>query len=164
MASVWVDVNDPSLSVNGRVFGTNDGIDADYSRWLVFVNDELVSNEPMELGTFSHQWPIGAFMEPGSTTLTVAVRAWFTWDSDGSASHTALEVSHIDVSGGYAIQWDEDPSCEGVGDQFLTEDNGGLILPFLSRCSDDRAAVDDLAVSFTNTCLLYTSPSPRDRG
>lgn len=151
LASVWVDVNDPSLSLNGRVFGTNDGIDADYSRWLVFVNDELVSNEPMELGAFSHQWPIGSYMEPGSTTLTVTVRAWFTWDSDGSASHTALEVSHIDVSGGYAIQWDEDPSCEGVGDQFLTEDNGGLILPFLSRCSDDRAAVDDLAVSFTNT-------------
>ena len=68
LESVWVDVNDPSLSVNGRVFGTNDGIDADYSRWLVFVNEEVVSNEPMTLGTFSHEWPIGA-PATGSTIL-----------------------------------------------------------------------------------------------
>ena len=151
LSSVWVDVNDPSLSMTGRVFGTNNGIDAEYSRWLVFVNDELVSNEPMDLGEFIHEWPIGAYMAPGSTSITVSIRAWFTWDSDGSASHTAFEVSRMDVSGGYAIQWDEDPSCEGVGDQFLSEDNGGLILPFLSRCSDDRGTVDDLQVSFTNT-------------
>ena len=71
LSSVWVDVNDPSLSVVGRVFGSNDGIDADYSRWLVFVNDELVSNEPMTLGTFTHEWPIGAYLQPGSTSLTV---------------------------------------------------------------------------------------------
>ena len=151
LSSVWVDVNDPSLSVVGRVFGSNDGIDADYSRWLVFVNDELVSNEPMTLGTFTHEWPIGGYLQPGSTSLTVSVRAWFTWDSDGAASHTALELTQVDISGGYAIQYDEDPTCEGVGDQFLSEDNGGIILPFLSRCSDDRTTNEDLQVSFTNT-------------
>ena len=151
LSSVWVDVNDPSLSVAGRVFGSENGIDADYSRWLVFVNDELVSNEPMALGTFTHEWPIGGYLLPGSTSLTVSIRAWFTWDSDGTASHTALELTQIDVSGGYAIQWDEDPTCEGVGDQSLSEDNGGIILPFLSRCSDDRATNEDLQVSFTNT-------------
>ena len=151
LSSVWVDVNDPSLSVVGRVFGTNEGIDADYSRWLVFVNDELVSNEPMALGTFSHEWPIGGYLQPGSTSLTVSIRAWFTWDSDGAESHTALELTQVDVSGGYAIQYDEDPSCEGVGHQFLSEDNGGIILPFLSRCSDDRATNEDLSVSFTNS-------------
>jgi hypothetical protein len=151
LSSVWVDVNDPSLSVAGRVFGSNAGIDADYSRWLVFVNDELVSNEPMALGTFTHEWPIGGYLQPGSTSLTVSIRAWFTWDSDGAASHTALELTQVDVSGGYAIQYDEDPSCEGVGDQVLSEDNGGIILPFLSRCSDDRATNEDLSVTFTNT-------------
>ncbi len=151
LSSVWVDVNDPSLSVAGRVFGSNEGIDADYSRWLVFVNDELVSNQPMALGTFTHEWPIGGYLQPGSTSLTVSIRAWFTWDSDGAASHTALELTQVDVSGGYAIQYDEDPSCEGVGDQFLSEDNGGIILPFLSRCSDDRATNEDLNVAFTNT-------------
>jgi hypothetical protein len=151
LAAVWVDVNDPSLSLSGRVFGTNNGIDAEYSRWLVFVNDELVSNEPMALGTFTHEWPIGAYMQPGATSFTVSVRAWFTWDSDGSQSHTALEFTDIAVSGGYSIQWDEDPICQSIGDQVLTEDNGGTILPFLSRCSDDRAVNEDLQVAFTNS-------------
>ena len=148
---IWVDVNDPSLSLSGRVFGTNDGIDANYSRWLVFVNDELVSNEALSLGTFTHDWPIGAYMTPGSTSLTVEVRTWFTWDSDGTASTSALEFTSFSVTGGYDIEWDEDPLCETVGDQHLTEDNGGIILPLLRRCSDDRTANEDLVVQFSNS-------------
>ena len=151
VSSAWVDVNDPSLRLDGRVFGTNDGIDDEYSRWLVFVNDELVSNEPMTLGTFTHEWPIGGYLQPGSSSFTVAVRAWFTWDSDGTASHSALEFTRAAVSGGYAIQWDEDPVCEPIGDQTLSEDNGGIILPLLNRCTDDRATSEDLQVQFTNS-------------
>ena len=153
LSQVWVDVNDPSLRLDGRVFGTNDGIDGEYSRWLVFVNDELVSNEPMTLGTFTHEWPVGAHLRPGASSLTVAVRAWFTWDSDGAASHTALEFTNLVVSGGYDIEWDEDPVCEAIGDQRLSEDNGGIILPLLRRCVDDRATSEDLQVQFTNTNL-----------
>ncbi len=149
--SIWADVNDPSLTISGRVFGTNDGIDPTYSRWLIFVNDELVSNEPMSLGTFTHSWPIGQFMVPDATSYTVSVKAWFTWDSLGNASHTALELSSLSVNGGYAIEWDEDPVCDGLGDQELTEDGGGLILPLLLRCSDDRTSNENLAVEFTNS-------------
>ena len=151
LASVWVDVNDPSLTLTGRVFGTNDGIDPEYSRWLVFIDDVLVSNEPMAIGSFAHEWPVGAYMQPGSTSFTISVRAWFTWDSDGSPSHTALEFSDMAVSGGFDVEWDEDPVCEYVGDQHLLEDNGGLILPFLSRCTDDRATHDELQVTFSNS-------------
>ena len=148
---VWIDVNDPSLSLSGRVFGTNDGIDSNYSRWLVFVNDEVVSNEALSLGSFSHEWPIGAYMRPGTTSLTVEVKAWFTWDSDGSASTTALEFNSFLVTGGYDVEWDEDPMCETLGDQYLTEDNGGIILPFMRRCTDDRTANENLVVQFTNS-------------
>jgi len=151
VSSAWVDVNDPSLHVDGRVFGSNDGIDDNYSRWLVFVNDQVVSNEPMSLGAFTHEWPIGAFLRPGTSSYTVELRAWFTWDSDGTASHTALEFSNLDVTGGYAIEWDEDPVCEAIGDQQLSEDNGGIILPLIRRCTDDRATNEDLQVQFTNT-------------
>ncbi len=151
VSSAWVDVNDPTLSLSGRVFGTNDGIDPEYSRWLVFVNDQLVSNEAMNLGSFTHQWPIGEFLEPGTDSYNVLIKAWFTWDSDGNESHTALELHTIAVSGGYAIQWDEDPVCESVGDQVLTEDNGGLILPLIRRCTDDRTANNDLTVTFSNS-------------
>ena len=149
--SVWTDVNDPSLTISGRVYGTNDGIDPTYSRWLIFVNDELVSNEPMSLGTFAHSWPIGQFMVPGSTSYTVSVKAWFTWDSLGNASHTALEISSLSVNGGYAIEWDEDPVCQAIGDQELFEDGGGVILPLLLRCSDDRTSNENLMVEFTNS-------------
>ena len=149
--NLWVDINDPSLSMSGRVFGTNDGIDPAYSRWLLFVNDELVSNEPMTSGSFSHEWPVGGFRTPGDTSLSVELRAWFTWDSEGNESHTALEVNSMSVSGGYAIQWDENPVCQEIGSQTLVEDGGGVILPFLIRCSDDRTANEDLTVQFTNT-------------
>lgn len=151
LGSVWVDVNDPSLSLTGRVFGSNDGIDPAYSRWLVFVNDEVVSNEAMTVGTFTHEWPIGAYLQPGSDRVTVAIKAWFTWDSDGTESTTALEINSFSLSGGYAIAWDEDPVCDRVGDQHLSEDNGGIILPLLRRCTDDRATSDDLVVQFTNS-------------
>ncbi len=151
VGSLWVDINDPSLSMSGRVFGTNDGIDPVYSRWLIFVNDELVSNEPMTLGSFSHQWPIGEFMTPGDRSISVELRAWFTWDSEGNESNTALEVNSMSLSGGYAIQWDENPVCQEIGSQTLVEDGGGIILPLLIRCSDDRTANEDLIVQFTNT-------------
>ena len=149
--NLWVDINDPSLSMTGRVFGSNDGIDPVYSRWLLFVNDELVSNEPMTLGSFSHEWPIGGFMTPGDTEISVELKAWFTWDSDGNESSSALEVSSMSITGGYAIQWDEDPVCQQIGSQSLVEDGGGIILPLLNRCSDDRTAIEDLTVQFTNT-------------
>lgn len=148
---VWVDVNDPSLRLSGRIFGNNDGIDANYSRWLLFVNGEVVSNEAMEVGSFVHEWPIGAYLNSESDSLEVSVRAWFTWDSSGEESTTALEFSTITVSGGFGIEWNEDPVCEPLGDQTLMEDNGGLILPLLLRCEDDRTSNEMLQVQFTNT-------------
>ena len=151
VGGVAMDVNDPTLSLTGRVFGNNDGLNASLSRWLVFVNDELVSNQPMSLGSFTHAWPIGEHLEPGATSVEVLVKAWFTWDSDGSASESALEITSIGVSGGFDIEWDEDPVCQNPGDQRLVEDGGGLILPLLRRCTDDRTAPEDLNVTFTNT-------------
>ena len=38
-----------------------------------------------------------------------------------------------------------------IGSHDLQEDAGGLILPLLSRCSDDRTPVNNLAVTFQNT-------------
>jgi hypothetical protein len=90
-------------------------------------------------------------MIPEATSYTVSVKAWFTWDSLGNASHTALELSSLSVNGGFAIEWDEDPVCEGIGDQELTEDGGGMILPLLLRCTDDRTSNENLVVEFTNS-------------
>ncbi|MCP2504525.1 MAG: hypothetical protein NLN65_04460 [Candidatus Poseidoniaceae archaeon] len=152
IATFTVDVNDPTLSLQGRIFGDVDGLDSVYSRWLLFVNDELVTNQPVALSpALALSFPIGKHMSAGDTSVKVELKTWFTWDSLGNASTTALEVTSMTVTGGYDVDWDEDPMCLPVGDQFLTEDGGGRILPFLYRCTDDRTAYENLQVSFSNS-------------
>lgn len=152
ISELTVDVNDPTLTLNGRIFGDLDGLDPTYSRWLLFVNDELVTNQPIELSTsLSLSFPIGAHLHDPAAPLEIQLKAWFTWDSQGTASTTAFEVSSIAITGGYSVAWDEDPTCMEVGDQSLIEDGGGRILPFLHRCIDDRTLNENLVVSFTNT-------------
>ena len=149
---VTVDINDPTLILSGRIFGDLDGLDSNYSRWLLFVNDELVTNQPVQLNpSLSLSFPIGAYIHDPTSSLKVELKTWFTWDSLGQASTTAFEVNNIDITGGYSIAWDENPTCVAVGDQSLIEDGGGRILPFLHRCSDDRSQNENLVVSFTNT-------------
>ena len=151
ITSVRVDVNDPTLSIAGRIYGDGSGIDGNYSRWTLSVGGSTVANLPVSVGQFNHQIPIGAYMNPGQTELSIMVKTWFTWDSDGSASTTALEVNSIDVSGGFDIFYDEDPICQLVGDQQLSEDGGGIFVPLLTRCTDDRTDPTLLDVEFENS-------------
>ena len=151
VTSVRVDVNDPTLSIAGRIYGDGSGIDGNYSRWTLSVGGTTVANLPVSVGLFNHEIPIGAYMSPGQTELSIMVKTWFTWDSDGSASTTALEVNSIDVSGGYDIFYDEDPVCQLVGDQQLSEDGGGIFVPLLTRCTDDRTDPTLLNVEFENS-------------
>jgi hypothetical protein len=151
ITSVRVDVNDPTLSLAGRIYGDGSGIDGNYSRWTISVGGATVANLPVSVGEFNHQIPIGAYMNPGQTELSIMVKSWFTWDSDGSASTTALEVNSIEVSGGYDIFYDEDPVCQLVGDQQLSEDGGGIFVPLLTRCTDDRTDPNLLNVEIENS-------------
>lgn len=151
ITSVRVDINDPTLSVAGRIYGDGSGINGNLSRWTISVDGDTVANLPVSVGEFSHQIPIGAYMTPGQTELNIMIKSWFTWDSDGSASTTALEVNSIDVSGGYDIFYDEDPVCQLVGDQQLSEDGGGIFVPLLTRCTDDRTEPTQLNVQFENS-------------
>ena len=151
ITSVRVDINDPTLSLAGRIYGDGSGIDGNYSRWTISVGGATVANLPVSVGEFNHQIPIGAYMSPGQTELSIMVKTWFTWDSDGSASTTALEVNSIDVSGGYDIFYDEDPVCQLVGDQQLSEDGGGIFVPLLTRCTDDRTDPTLLNVEIENS-------------
>ena len=151
IVSVQVDINDPTLSIDGRIYGDASGINATLSRWTITVNDVTVANLPVQIGSFSHQIPIGHTLLGEDTDIEVSIKTWFTWDSDGSASTTALEINSIDIDGGYEIFYDEDPICQLVGDQYLTEDGGGLFVPLLTRCTDDRGLPEDLVVSFVNS-------------
>ncbi len=151
ITSVRVDINDPTLSIAGRIYGDGSGINGNLSRWTISLDGNAVANLPVSVGEFNHQIPIGAYMTPGSTELSIMIKSWFTWDSDGSASTTALEVNSIDVSGGYDIFYDEDPVCQLVGDQQLSEDGGGIFVPLLTRCTDDRTEPTQLDVQFENS-------------
>ena len=149
---VWVDVNDPSLSLTGRMIGNADGLDQNYSRFIVAIEDRAIISETISGSqTLSYSIPIGKYLNPESASFELSIAGWFIWNSQGDASSMILEVSNVDISGGYTIQYDEDPICSISGNQQLDEDGGGLVLPLLTRCTDDRTSPSDLSVSFQNS-------------
>lgn len=149
---VWVDVNDPSLSLTGRMIGNADGLDQNYSRFIVAIEDRAIISETISGSqTLSYSIPIGKYLNPESTSFELSIAGWFIWNSQGDASSMILEVSNVDISGGYTIQYDEDPVCSISGNQQLDEDGGGLVLPLLTRCTDDRTSPSDLSVTFQNS-------------
>ena len=149
---VWVDVNDPSLSLSGRMIGNADSLDQNYSRFIVAIEDRAIISETISGSqTLSYSIPIGKYLNPESASFELSIAGWFIWNSQGDASSMILEVSNIDISGGYTIQYDEDPICSISGNQQLDEDGGGLVLPLLTRCTDDRTSPSDLSVTFQNS-------------
>jgi hypothetical protein len=149
ISGITADYNDPSISLDGRVFGSLNGLSTVNSKWKVYVNNQEVSSQSIaQLGNFNLDLPIGQFIEVGDESIEVIVRAWFNWDSNGTSSTTALEISSLSMSGGFDLEWDEDPICGLIGTHTFTEDGGGILIPFLNGCSDDRTSSDDLEVTF----------------
>ena len=150
ISSINLDYNDPTLVIDGRVFGSLDGLATDYSRWKVFVNGEEASYQLInQLTTFSVNVSIGQFLDSGINDLTIKLQAWFNWDSSGNQSTTLLEITSMAVSGGFVVEWDEDPVCQNIGTQYFVEDGLGILIPFLDRCVDDRTNSENLSVSFS---------------
>ncbi|MDP6863975.1 MAG: CARDB domain-containing protein [Candidatus Poseidoniaceae archaeon] len=152
LVRAWVDINDPTIRIQGDVQGDVDAMTANITRWTLVVNGETVTNQPLaETGSFDLQIPIGAQLDPSATSLDIAIKAWFSWDSSGIPASVGLTVDSVEVSGAYSIEYDENPQCDLIGNQYLSEDGGGLILPLLTRCSDDRTSTEDLNVVFQNS-------------
>ena len=152
LVRAWVDINDPTIRIQGDVQGDVDAMTANITRWTLVVNGVTVTNQPLaEIGTFDLQIPIGAQLDPSATSLDIAIKAWFSWDSSGIPASVGLTVDSVEVSGAYSIEYDENPQCDLIGNQYLSEDGGGLILPLLTRCSDDRTSTEDLNVVFQNS-------------
>ena len=64
-------------------------------------------------------------------------------------STTLLEITSMAVSGGFEVEWDEDPICQTIGPRYFVEDGLGILIPFLDRCVDDRTNSENLSVSFS---------------
>ena len=147
---IMLDYNDPTLTINGRVFGSLDGLATDYSRWKVFVNGEEATYQTInQLANFNVNLPIGQYLDYGVQDLKIKLQAWFNWDSTGTPSTTLLEVTSMTVTGGFEVQWDEDPVCQTIGPQYFVEDGLGVLIPFRDRCVDDRSTTENLTVAFS---------------
>jgi len=83
--------------------------------------------------------------------LRVGVATRFQWASNGTAENTVVHIDTISISGGFAIEWDRNPSCSEIGDLTLVEDEGGEIIPFSSICSDDITESQNLIVSASSS-------------
>ena len=128
---VSVDYNDPSVIISGRAFGSLEGLATQYSRWKVFVNGQEAAYQLIdELAEFNLVAPIGQYMDSGMNDLTIKIQSWFNWDSSGSASNTLLEINLIQITGGFYVEWDEDPSCQTIGPQYFVEDGSGILIRF----------------------------------
>lgn len=165
ISEINIDYNDPTISLDGRIFGSLDGLSTVNSKWKLYVNNQEVTSQSIsQLGNFNLDLPIGQFLQVGEDSIEVIVRAWFNWDSDGTSSSTALEISSMSISGGFDLEWDEDPICGLIGTHTLSEDGGGILIPFLNGCSDDRTINDDLVVDFNveNDSLILVDLSQDD--
>ncbi len=150
LESISLDYNDPTLSLTGKIFGSIDGLATDYSRWKVFINNQEATFQSIEqLGNFTINLSIGQYMNSGVNDLSVKIQAWFNWDSNGQSSTTLLEISSMSISGGFDVQWDEDPVCQSIAPQYFAEDGPGLLIPLINACQDDRTSNENLTVSLS---------------
>ena len=149
VTNIKLDLNNFIVNLNGRVFGNLDGLSMSNSKWKAFVNGhEIVYQSLAQLGNFNFDLPIGQFIESTDDSIEIKIQAWFNWDSLGSSSTTAFELSSISVEGGFDLEWDENPVCESLGPQNFLEDGGGILIPFINNCYDDRTSNENLSVVF----------------
>ena len=122
------------------------------TRWTIVVNGLTVQNlDATNVGDFDLNIPIGHTFDSTDSEMDIKIKVWYNWGNDGSPTTLTLHIDNIEINGAYLIEYDEDPVCSLIGSHDMQEDGGGLILPLLSRCSDDRTSVDDLVVTFANT-------------
>ena len=131
MTRLTVDVNDPTLTLNGRIHGDVEGL-LSSSRWAAYVNGVVVANEPVTTLGLPVRSPgrsrHGRSRGPRRGQAARSSRGTQTVPPAASRSNSSRFLS-----GGYSIEYDEDPVCQNVGDQHLTEDAGGIVLPLITR-------------------------------
>lgn len=151
ISAASVDINDPTLSISGSVAGTFEGLDSNYSTWFARFNGEVVATGDIdENASIEVEIPIGAHIT-SLEDFEVEIGAQVSWASDGLPASFEVSFSEVDISGGYEIQWDENPTCLEVQDLDFTEDGGGMLLPINPRCEDDRTEKENLSVSVSSS-------------
>ncbi len=148
ISSVRLDVNDPSMIFDWQIGESLDGIDQS-SSWLeAKVRGQEVFRADLDsIGSENVVVPIGEHLPTDTTNFEISFGIVFAWSSDGQPSSTVVQVDSMKITGGYSIEWDEDPNCLTIGDVNLFEDGVGRLIPVLNTCTDDRAANSELSLS-----------------
>ena len=147
--SIRVDVNDPTLTISGEIEGDFVGLVENLSQLRFAIGTNLVLEHSITNGSFNLEVPIGRYLPADGEDLEIRIGARFQWSSDGTPESTYLEINQIRLSGGFTVDIDESPHCQNPANLQLVEDEGGITIPVLSACNDDRDDVTELDVTAT---------------
>ncbi|HIO57369.1 MAG: hypothetical protein CXX81_11725 [Methanobacteriota archaeon] len=147
VSGLRIDFNDPTLSINGEITGMTDGLQAEYSYLSFALGTNLLSTQPMTVGSFSLSIPVGRFLPANGENLDIGVGARFYWSSNGVPETVVAQIEGITLSGGFLVEWDYDPICERPADVYLNEDDIGDVVSFRNTCSDDITPINNLIVT-----------------
>lgn len=145
--SVKVDLNDPTLTLNGMITGSGDSMVTEFAKIRFAMNGEEVAAFDIAPGPFSAAIPVGHLLDVGGGDIDIGVAARFHWSSNGSADSIVVDVEDMSIGGGFEIEWDLDPVCESQPDQSFSEDGGGRLIDFRFTCTDDYTDADDLIIT-----------------
>lgn len=149
VSGLRVDVNDPTLHVTGIVDGTLSGFVPASSHIRFAIGNSLALEAPFEIGPFSYEVPIGDILPSAGEELSIGIGTRFQWSSGGEEEFASVIIQSMTISGGYSIDIDTSPVCLTPSNQYLVEDEGGISIPILSACSDDRDHYSELEVIAT---------------
>jgi len=151
ISAATLDINDPTLTISGSIAGTYDGIASNYSTWFARFNGNVIATGDIDQNsTIDVDIPIGAHINP-QEDFEIEIGAQVSWTSDGLPASFDVVFERVELSGGYEVLWDENPTCLEIQDLDFVEDGGGLLLPINPRCQDDRTAKENLSISVTSS-------------
>ena len=151
LEALTLSVNDPTLTVRGEIIGAPTDLLPQLSEMRIGMNGALLDNFTLTEGQFESSAYIGHLLPETGGEIDVGVSARFQWSGMGEAQNMVVRIDAIELVGGFVIEWDRDPSCEGIEDQSLDEDGGGLLIPLRSTCTDDITAITALSVTATSS-------------
>ena len=146
-----IDINNPTLTIQGQVLGEIHSMVSAFSKLRIAMNGEEIAAINISEGAFNHSVPVGHLLSPGGGQIEVGLSARFHWSSSGESETIVVQVEEMNVVGGYLIEWDRDPQCEALSDQYFDEDGGGRLLEFLYTCTDDLTSNGDLIPTATSS-------------
>lgn len=150
LESLKVDFNDPTLTVDWMVSGDHVGLNNSASWVQLTLEGKLVFKQYLLAnGNFSQTLEVGEYLPADGDDLDLVFAVVYTWESNGSIGDALVQIEGVSISGGFHVEWDENPICTANEDLQMTEDGGGRLIPMLLTCSDDRTLTANLGVSVT---------------